>query len=566
MKYFAVTIILVIESSVLLANNHNKELEQILFQSYDSIRNEMIITACKIGGITDSTLLKEISEGRVDSARASCKRDSTVLELARISNVRLTNVGINNSKYDSLVRIIRANLMGHLLVNNYEYEDRVFREYKKYKLSIDSLSSEVKDYLSAEGDNALKRFVEKYPNSKFCKLINLKDDGEGDGMTNYILVILVAIIVICLILVFLYYSRKSNDWKKQDVINQQIKNPSLRQTVISETDNDNIRGPIISSSSLTTSGVSQIEMSLQSHEDEKLKTGMLDDNLDIDSINAFAEQIDNWTVVGASVIGNSHVSMGLPCQDNNKYVYLNDGWGIAIVSDGAGSAKHSEVGSRIVVERGAYYFQRVIEQKGWIDKKTMPTEAEWTSLSYNALKAVRDDLEKFSVAKNLDFKSLSATIIVVIHSPHGFLVTHIGDGRAGYRDDTGDWKALITPHKGEEANQTIFVTSEFWNLPYYVMSGVMVPESHVVRCTPRAFTLMSDGCEHAAWQCYAKDEKTGMYYDPNKPHGRFFDPLVTNIMNNANRDLKNQWAAFLMNGNDSFKKEPDDKTMILCVF
>ena len=71
MKHFAVIIVLVFGCNSLLANNQNREIGKILFQSYDSIRNEMIKTACEIGGIKDSALLKMISEGRVDSALAN---------------------------------------------------------------------------------------------------------------------------------------------------------------------------------------------------------------------------------------------------------------------------------------------------------------------------------------------------------------------------------------------------------------------------------------------------------------------------------------------------------------
>ena len=62
----------------------------------------------------------------------------------------------------------------------------------------------------------------------------------------------------------------------------------------------------------------------------------------------------SWVLVGASVRGNGHIESNLPCQDNHKYEELEKGWGIAIVSDGAGSAAHSDMGSKIVVERGLF--------------------------------------------------------------------------------------------------------------------------------------------------------------------------------------------------------------------
>lgn len=526
MKHFAAIIVLVFGCNSLLANNQNREIERILFQSYDSIRNEMIKTACEIGGIKDSAILKMISEGRVDSALANSQIDSVMIQLINLSNKKLS--GTDYKKYNDISRSIRANFMGQLLINNYKREDAILRNFKIHKLGLDSLYNETSDYMNAIGnDSALKAFQARYPDSKFCKLISSKKKKTSDENVDYVLIAIIATIAIAIILAMLYFAVELKKSKRTIVKMQNQRDIKLDRN--------------------------------------KRDTSKISDKIDFDKINAFAEHNDNWTIVGTSVIGNSHISMDLPCQDSNKYVYLRQGWGIAITSDGAGSAKHSDVGSRIVVERGIHYFQSVIEQKKWIENGLLPTEAEWTSIAYTTLKAVRDDLEKFSVSKNLDFKSLSATIVVVIHSPYGFLVTHVGDGRAGYKDDTGAWNALITPHKGEEANQTIFLTSDFWNLSYYVMSGVMVPESHVCLCKPQAFTLMSDGCEHTAWQCNMKDEKTGRYYDPNKPFDRFFNPLIDDLVLESQDDLKNRWSKFIISGNSSFMNEPDDKTMILGV-
>lgn len=559
MKRLAVIIALACGCNCLHANNQKIEIGEILFQSYDSIRNEMIKTACEIGGIKDTALLKMISEGRVDSTIAKSQIDSVMLHLINLSNKKL--FGTDYSKYDVFLRTIRASFMGNLLINNYCLEDDILKNFSIHKQGLDSLYNETNDYMNAIGnDSALIVFQAKHPNSKFCKLIHLKKETKvNNGIDYYFIVfIIIAVIVILAMLYFAFEIKK----RKNAIVkmqNQKVLNPNgssqeerlLQELVL-------VPSPVMVATQKTEAQHSTLI-------EETRNTSKFSDKIDLDRINAFADHCDNWTIVGTSVIGNSHISMDLPCQDCNKYVYLKEGWGIAITSDGAGSARHSDVGSRIVVERGIHYFQNVIEQMKWIDNKVLPTEAEWTSIAYTTLKAIRDDLEKFSVTKNLDFKSLSATIIVVIHSPYGILVTHVGDGRAGYKDDVGAWKALITPHKGEEANQTIFLTSDFWNLQYYVMSGVMVPESHVYKCKPQAFTLMSDGCEHTAWQCNMKDEKTGRYFDPNNPFERFFNPLIDDLVRESQDDLKNRWSRFVISGNSSFMNEPDDKTLILGV-
>ncbi|MDR2652573.1 MAG: protein phosphatase 2C domain-containing protein, partial [Prevotellaceae bacterium] len=287
-------------------------------------------------------------------------------------------------------------------------------------------------------------------------------------------------------------------------------------------------------------------------------------------ITAFAVDKDEWIVVGASVVGNGHISTNLPCQDSHKYEYLGESWGIAVTSDGAGSAQNSHIGSKIVAERAVFHFKDLITRRNWIKKNELPTETEWSQICFATLKRVRNDMEMFAKQKNIELKSLYATAIVVIHTPDGILATHIGDGRAGYKNEKGEWKALIIPHKGEEANQTIFVPSDFWDIPAYKMSGVLVPESVVVTEKPFAFTLMSDGCENTAWLYNQQNETTSKFFDPNKPFPNFFKPLCDTLQSFRNdkvdeKERAEKWGNFIESGNPSFIKETDDKTMILGV-
>lgn len=274
-----------------------------------------------------------------------------------------------------------------------------------------------------------------------------------------------------------------------------------------------------------------------------------------------------WNIIGASVIGKGHISSGLPCQDNCAYKDLGEGWGIAILSDGAGSAEHSDIGSKVIVQRGIEHFEMLINTKGWRDMVALPTDADWLSSAYQTLKLINYDLALIAKTNNVDVHSLNATIIVVVHTPTGLLTTHIGDGRCGYRDISGNWISIIEPHKGEEANQTIFLQSDFWDIPNYVMSGVLVPESKVIRGEISGFMLMSDGCESTAWLCNQFNEDKGAFYDPNEPYAKFFNPIYETLcsmhkMNTASDDRQKAWVKFL-NSNGKFSKEQDDKTLIV---
>lgn len=277
-----------------------------------------------------------------------------------------------------------------------------------------------------------------------------------------------------------------------------------------------------------------------------------------------------WVVVGASVKGNGHIESNMPCQDNNKFEILGKGWGVAVVSDGAGSAAHSELGSKVVVERGVFHFKNLVEKEGWMEKNTLPSDAEWLQKSYFVLKTIRNEVEMVAKKNNVELKSLSATCLAVVFSPMGLLAVHVGDGRMGCKTASGGWKAIMTPHKGDEANQTLFLISEFWDIPNYVQSGVLVPESIVVREPVEAFAVMSDGCESTAWLCTAQNAETGKYYDQNKPFEGFFNPLEETLAsfhkdNVPEEERKEKWYKFIESGTKGFVKEQDDKTMILGV-
>ena len=281
----------------------------------------------------------------------------------------------------------------------------------------------------------------------------------------------------------------------------------------------------------------------------------------------FSVDADNCVVIGASVRGKGHVQADLPCQDSCKYTYLGNGWGIAVVSDGAGSASKSQVGSKIVVERATGHFTEVIKELEWMERNMLPTNEDWAQIAYSVLRRVHDDMAYFAREKHVELKELGATAIVMIHSPLGLLVTHVGDGRAGYRNYDGEWLPIIVPHKGEEANQTIFITSKFWDRPAFRLSGRLIPESIVIREKVTGFTLMSDGCENTSWLVSRLDKESGRVYDPNRPFPRFFDSVTGTLLRYHNENVDGDeraeaWRSFLDTGK-AFSNETDDKTLIL---
>lgn len=278
-----------------------------------------------------------------------------------------------------------------------------------------------------------------------------------------------------------------------------------------------------------------------------------------------------WLVVGASAIGKTHLVSNLPCQDSYAYKDMNTDWGIVVLADGAGSAKYSELGAKFVTEEILHRLEGNPPIMSWINKwkcsHQAPLQKHWHALAKQQLKIVKKTLEELTTKKfGSDSKHFACTVIVVIYAQQGLLVTHIGDGRAAYCNEQGEWKAMLTPWKGEEANTTVFLTSDIWNtqLDQFI-------ESQVINEKPMAFAVMSDGCEKHSFECSQFDPETHQWSDPNKPYGKFFHPLVNKLAEMrqhgmSKMEIEARWRAFLEQGTPGLKEEMDDKTMVIGIW
>ncbi len=274
---------------------------------------------------------------------------------------------------------------------------------------------------------------------------------------------------------------------------------------------------------------------------------------------------NNWTVAYASVIGNMHVDMNLPCQDSSTYEAINEDWGVAVVCDGAGSASHSHLGSALTAKMALKHFVELVKMQAWHEAEELPSDELWEGTAIVALRKVRESVGQLAEAENLKANALASTVIVMVHSKNGLLVSHIGDGRAGFFNGQ-EWKTAMNPFQGSEANETVFLTSDIWGedeIVNYVRSSV-------IRENVEAFTLLTDGCEKSSFEVNIFDSRKNKFFDLNKPFPKFFNPnmkglRMLNKEGKTQEEINNLWSGFLTNGTAQFKTETDDKTMILGV-
>ena len=318
-------------------------------------------------------------------------------------------------------------------------------------------------------------------------------------------------------------------------------------------------------------------------------------------------------ITGFSIQGRSHIMMQTSCQDYHAFEDLGDGWLLAITSDGAGSAREAARGSKGNCELATRLVKQLLAERKWKENNYLPSELEWHIEIKNILEvmqaiitrsaaskvdsykkeqedslALLEEQEKNeTVAENkiglrkkidalkesmktpLEARDFNATIILLLISPQGMMTAHIGDGRMGYLAEDGKWKSLMVPHKGDEASSTVFVPNN-WNrqleVPIFRMSDVYLPETRVVKEKPKAFVLMSDGCESFSWTCKVYDKEKNFYYDLNEPFERFLNPLIDAIGGIEDKEQRvNDMIDIVNVGTVGGRREQDDRTMLLGV-
>lgn len=410
----------------------------------------------------------------------------------------------------------------------------------------------------------------------FSELSNYRKN-EKDAETSYLIKnVLITVLSVCLALsVFCIYLLIAKRKKNQKVISADKPIMHIHQKALSATVNK--KGNILKvpkerpiTESLKKNAKTDNQISLMNTSHESLFSTEIISFSNIYIADVLETDINNkWFIVGASVTGDSHVKSGKPCDDNHHCLHIENNWGVAVTSDGAGSANNAHFGSELSAKHVAENIRQIVIEKQWAVNNQLPDDTEWENIAFEVFNNASKVLKDYATEKNLPFKSLACTLIVVVYSPVGLLVTHIGDGRAGYCDQNGEWKSIIIPHKGEEANETFFITMDFQSIgKMMTVSNVKIPESRVIRDSPTAFTLLTDGCEKHSFFCSSFDIANNKWSDPNIPSEKFFNSLTNNLKalhrsNILTAEANQKWTKFLINGTAGLKDEPDDKTMIL---
>ena len=271
--------------------------------------------------------------------------------------------------------------------------------------------------------------------------------------------------------------------------------------------------------------------------------------------------------------GRSHAREGSFRDDDFGLLSLGDGdWHIAVVADGAGSAKLSRRGSKIAVETVLKVLPELLKVAVSKDLDTLVqkyllgeggAESSIKAVLYNSLAqaAFKAVIAIETEAREIGMEATAYYTTLIIgacrRTPHGwfFGCFAIGDGGAAVFHQEGAYlKPLTAPDGGEFAGQTRFLLRSEFDGGYEEISKRLFFD---VRKEFTVFALMTDGITDPK---FATDAVFG---DPEKWKQFWTDDLSAEVRlergNDALREEFLNWMDFWSAGNH------DDRTLAILV-
>jgi hypothetical protein len=208
---------------------------------------------------------------------------------------------------------------------------------------------------------------------------------------------------------------------------------------------------------------------------------------------------------------------------------------VACVADGAGSAKHSELGSSIVCNSMIENATKFFETNGGFDNLEFPSVIEWCE-------DARTRILDAATLHDCRTREFATTLCVAIMGPAMSFFAQIGDGAIILGNDTL-YGVVFWPQSGEYANSTNFLTSDEYEKQLEFLA------------TPSKYSnvaLMTDGIERIA-----------LRFDIQTPHTPFFEPLFRALRSTADVDSLNEGLRGFLSSSSVQLRSDDDKTLVL---
>ena len=260
----------------------------------------------------------------------------------------------------------------------------------------------------------------------------------------------------------------------------------------------------------------------------------------------------SWQVYGASNIGKSHIDSNLPNQDS-IYLHKTEHSMVAVVCDGAGSAKFSQA--------GAAFFSHSIGKM----LLSISHSVSISGIAVDLVQVKQQIIEQLSQIR-LDLQSQlpaesslrdyhTTFTALLIHSNHQAILVQIGDSplitsqfvvRHPYIDYFTNLQVYGDDSKNEYVNETHFITQDNWQsfLRFKLINLSQVD----------CLALMSDGCADLVFE--------GASVTP-----KIYRPFFGNLLFNLTQSQSSQQGSAIIEqalGNPAtYRLTGDDKSLVV---
>lgn len=255
--------------------------------------------------------------------------------------------------------------------------------------------------------------------------------------------------------------------------------------------------------------------------------------------------MSKWRYAYASVKGTSHEKSKKPCQDSSLCTVLSSTDEkqimVAVISDGAGSAKSSDVGSSLACALFIDEIRAFLETGNKISGLSRDFYQEW-------LMRFQQEISFRAKESNLSSREYACTFLSAVITDNCAVFAQIGDGAivvdSPEEQDVYNWE--FWPQQGEYENTTFFATEgrAFQTLQFSIHHGRTCNE----------VAMFTDGLQRLA-----------LHYQTQSAHSPFFRPFFSSLRKISDQ-TSGQYIASLetfLNSKQINDRTDDDKTLIL---
>ena len=253
--------------------------------------------------------------------------------------------------------------------------------------------------------------------------------------------------------------------------------------------------------------------------------------------------VGDWRFAGASAVGTSHLKSGAPCQDAFKcglYQSAHEGEVILLmVSDGAGSARFSDIGSELACREFGSSLELYLAEGSRVASLDSALIRKWFDNVVEALNARAE-------TDGEPLRDYACTLIASILTPTHAAFAQVGDGAIVVREGPEDWCYIFWPQHGEYINTTNFITDA---------SSLDKLEFSLTATAIDELAIFTDGIEPLVLQ-----------YATNAVHSQFFNSMISPVRALAQPGLDitlSQQLSIYLSSPAICSRTDDDKTLLL---